>query len=109
MAAEKYASGRSAKSAGPSVDFLAFHRRTATSLRRRAAEPGAKERAVRAVRALAKGPGALAPTRSIAIRVLQMDKRAEPRQHRSAVPGGHGIVAALALALAIMWPALCDA
>src|ERR1700720_2858179 len=59
MAAEEHASGGRAEPAGSPRDILALHRRAATSLRRRAAEPGAKKRAVRAIRALEKGAAAV--------------------------------------------------
>src|SRR5271166_2846885 len=63
MVAAQYAGGCRAEPAGPPIDLLAFHRRATASLRRSAAEPGAEERAVRAIRALAKGASAVGPRR----------------------------------------------
>src|SRR5690242_10042451 len=59
IAAKKYASSGRAERAGSPVDLLALHRRAAASLRRYAADAGAKERAVRAIRALDEGAGAV--------------------------------------------------
>src|ERR1700730_15745499 len=59
MAAKEYASGGRAEPSGSPVDMLALHRRAQASLRRPTADPGAEERAVRAIRALAKGADAV--------------------------------------------------
>src|SRR3984893_18387918 len=75
MAAKEYASGGRAEPSGSPVDILALHRRAAAGLRGPTADPGAKERAVRAIRALAKGPGAVGPApRPIPMSVSQMNQ-----------------------------------
>src|SRR5690242_7672632 len=100
MAAEEYATGGRAEPAGSSGDFLALHRRAAASLRRTAAESGAKKRAVRTIRALAKGSGAIVLCCCPSMPSLQMNQRAGPRQPRSTVPPWRGVVIALTVALA---------
>src|SRR5215469_9270769 len=95
MVAEKCASGGGAEPAGSSSDFLALHRRAAASLRRRTAKSRAKERIVRAIRALAKGSGALASP--IWMPLLHMVKRAARRVHSTA-RRWRGVIVALALA-----------
>ena len=59
MAAAQYTNRRNSQPAGSEVDFLAFHRRAATSIRRCPAQRGTEERAIRPIRALAKGTGAV--------------------------------------------------
>src|SRR5215831_19889476 len=108
MATKEYPDCGRAEPAGSPGDFLALHRRAAAGLGRARTERGTKERALRTVRALAEGSGAVAPRRLIS-KPPPMKKAAGQQPDRRTAQRLPRIVVAAVTALTTALALLCGA